>query len=81
MQSTEAFYNWRSINSTVWCRLLYKRNYVLYVPVKTSLTSMFDVLWSADGKILVEDIVKLGTASEAVEGSLNTDAKKPSQNL
>jgi hypothetical protein len=42
---------------------------------------MFDLLWSADGKILVEDIVKLGTASEAVEGSLNTDVKKPSQNM
>lgn len=81
MLSIEACYNWTSINSTIWCIVLCKRNYVLYVPIKTSLTSMVDLLWSADGKILVEDIVKLGTASEAVEGSLNTDAKKPSQNL
>lgn len=79
--NNEAFYKWSSINSTVWRRMLYKRNYVLYVPIKASLTSMFDLLWFADGKILVEDIVKLGTASEAVEGSLNADTKKPPQNL
>lgn len=30
----------------------------------------------SDGKILVEDIVKLGTASEAIDGNLNEDVKK-----
>lgn len=30
----------------------------------------------ADGKILVEDIVKLGTAAEAVDGDLDADVKK-----
>lgn len=31
----------------------------------------------ADGKILVEDIVKLGTVSEAVDGDLDIDLVKP----
>jgi len=31
---------------------------------------------AADGKILVEDIVKLGTASEAVDGDLDKDVEK-----
>lgn len=31
---------------------------------------------AADGKILVEDIVKLGTASEAIDGDLDADVKK-----
>jgi len=31
---------------------------------------------TAEGKILVEDIVKLGTASEAIDGDLSEDVKK-----
>lgn len=31
---------------------------------------------AADGKILVEDIVKLGTASEVIDGDLDADVKE-----
>jgi len=37
---------------------------------------LVDYFVAADGKTLVDDIVKLGTASEAVAGNLNEDVKK-----